>query len=91
MAFWRCLLPGSPFGTILHPIRVMEADHREAGDLLAQLRSLTSNFTPPDDACATYRSSYEELKRFENDLHRHIHLENNVLFPAALEMEAQLS
>ena len=84
-------LPESPFGTLFHPIRVMEADHREAGELLSRLRSLTSGFTPPDDACATYRSSYDELKRFEGDLHRHIHLENNVLFPAALEVEARLT
>jgi regulator of cell morphogenesis and NO signaling len=84
-------LPKSPFGTLLHPVRVMEADHREAGDLLSRLRDLTSGFTCPDDACTTYRSCYEELSRFEADLHRHIHLENNVLFPAALEMEERLS
>jgi regulator of cell morphogenesis and NO signaling len=84
-------LPKSPFGTILHPVRVMETDHRHAGDLLTRLRDLTAGYTPPADGCTTYRSCYEELHRFETDLHRHIHLENNVLFPAALELEERLS
>jgi regulator of cell morphogenesis and NO signaling len=84
-------LPKSPFGTMLHPVRVMEADHRQAGDLLLRLRDLTSGYTPPADGCTTYRSCFEALNRFEADLHRHIHLENNVLFPAALELEERLS
>lgn len=84
-------LPTSPFGTVLHPVRVMEADHREAGDLLARLRDLTHGFAPPDDACTTYRLCYVELERFEGDLHLHVHLENNVLFPRALELEQQLT
>ena len=84
-------LPTSPFGTILHPVRVMEADHRAAGDLLANLRALTHDYAPPDDACTTYRLCYAELERFESDLHWHVHLENNVLFPRALDLEQQLS
>lgn len=83
-------LPTSPFGTVLHPVRVMEADHRAAGEFLARLRSLTDDFTPPADACTTYRLCYAELERFEADLHWHVHLENNVLFPRALELEQQL-
>jgi regulator of cell morphogenesis and NO signaling len=82
--------PAGPFGTIINPIRVMEHDHREAGELLARLRTLTNNYTPPQDACMTVRLCYDELARFEADLHRHIHLENNVLFPRAIELEQRL-
>ena len=84
-------LPASPFGTVLHPVRVMEDDHRAAGDLLANIRNLTQDFALPDDACTTYRLCYTELQRFESDLHWHVHLENNVLFPRALELEQQLT
>jgi regulator of cell morphogenesis and NO signaling len=84
-------LPGSPFGTVLHPVRVMEEDHRAAADLLTRLRTLTAGFTPPDDGCTTYRACYAELERFERDLHWHVHLENNVLFPRAFELEQQLA
>ncbi len=82
--------PISPFGTIANPIRMMEADHEEAGDLLARLRTLTDGFAPPDGACTTYRSCYAELARYEQDLHRHVHLENNVLFPRAIELDQAL-
>ncbi|HUL74923.1 MAG TPA: iron-sulfur cluster repair di-iron protein [Vicinamibacterales bacterium] len=80
-------LPPGPFTTALHPIRVMEADHTLAGELAEQLRRLTNGFVPPADGCTTYRACYAELARFEADLHRHIHLENNVLFPRTLELE----
>ena len=83
-------LPRSPFGTILNPIRMMEEDHEEAGELLERLRRLTAVYTPPADACTTYELCYEELARFEADLHRHVHLENNVLFPRAVELEQRL-
>jgi regulator of cell morphogenesis and NO signaling len=79
--------PPGPFATALHPIRVMEADHTLAGDLMAHLRQLTGGFAPPADACTTYRACYAELAHFEADLHRHIHLENNVLFPRTMELE----
>ncbi len=84
-------LAGSPFGTIANPIRVMEDDHDLAGDLLGRLRALTSDFTPPADACTTYRACYAELARFEADLHRHVHLENHLLFPRAIELEQTLA
>jgi regulator of cell morphogenesis and NO signaling len=84
-------LPTSPFGTVLHPVHVMEADHRAAAELLARLRTLTGGFALPDDACTTYRLCYTELEQFERDLHWHVHLENNVLFPRALELEQQLA
>ncbi len=84
-------LPGTPFGTILNPIRMMEEDHQEAGGLLEELRTLTSGYTPPADACTTYRLCYDELARFEADLHRHVHLENNVVFPRAIDLEHGLA
>jgi len=80
----------SPFGTIVNPVRVMEADHALVGNLLARLRALTAGFEPPADACTTYRLCYAELSRFEADLHRHVHLENNILFPRALDLEHTL-
>jgi regulator of cell morphogenesis and NO signaling len=83
-------LPNGPFGTVLHPVRVMEEDHRLAGELIGRLRVLTRDHQPPEDACTTYRACYAELAAFEADLHRHIHLENNVLFPGALDLEQRL-
>jgi regulator of cell morphogenesis and NO signaling len=82
--------PPSPFGTVAHPIRVMEDDHEQAGELLARLEALTGHFTPPEDACTTFRTCYGELARYERDLHRHVHLENHVLFPRAVELEQRL-
>lgn len=75
-----------PFSTQM-PIRMMRQEHEEEGDRFALIAGLTDQYTPPADACATYRATFMLLKEFEKDLHRHIHLENNVLFPAALEME----
>jgi regulator of cell morphogenesis and NO signaling len=77
----------SPFGTVENPIRMMEREHREAGDEVHAIRELTAGYTPPSDACTTYRVCLSELARFERDLHRHVHLENNVLFPRAIELE----
>ncbi len=84
-------LPRSPFATIKNPVRVMEDDHDLAGSLMERLRVLTGGFTPPDDACATYRLCYAELARYEQDLHRHVHLENHVLFPRAIALEEALA
>lgn len=77
-----------PFGTVENPIRMMSMEHDHAGDLLAALRTTTAEYRVPDDGCASYRSLYERLERLEADTHRHIHLENNVLFPAATAAEA---
>lgn len=83
--------PDGMFATILHPVRVMEDDHQEAGALIERVRVLTGgHYEPPADACTTYRACFAELRRFEEDLHRHIHLENNVLFPRALDLERAL-
>jgi regulator of cell morphogenesis and NO signaling len=83
---WSAARP-SPFGSVENPIRMMEREHREAGDEMHLLRLLTDGYTPPDDACTTYRVCFAELAQFERDLHRHVHLENNVLFPKAVELE----
>ena len=71
-------------GSIANPIRQMEAEHEAAGQLTARLRELTDGFTPDADACNTHRALLAGLAEFESDLHRHVHKENNVLFPRAL-------
>lgn len=68
-------------------IRAMEDEHQKAGDDMKVIRELSDNFVPPPDACMTYRVLFKELEEFENDLHRHVHLENNVLFPKAVALE----
>jgi regulator of cell morphogenesis and NO signaling len=78
----------SPFGTVENPIRMMEREHREVADDLRLIRELTNGYVPPDDGCTTYRVCMAELGRFERDLHRHVHLENNVLFPKAVALES---
>lgn len=77
----------SAFGTVANPIRVMTAEHDSAGTLMAEIRQLTSGYTPPESACPTYRAFFFALHEFERDLHQHVHLENNVLFPRALRLE----
>jgi regulator of cell morphogenesis and NO signaling len=79
-----------PFGTIQNPIRMMEFEHTSAGDALYQIRELSNNYTHPEDACNTFKALYSELKEFEEDLHKHIHLENNILFPKSITLEAEL-
>jgi regulator of cell morphogenesis and NO signaling len=65
----------------------MVSEHDAAAEQLREIRRLSSDFTPPADACVTYRTLYEALEGLEKDLHEHIHLENNILFPKAIEME----
>jgi regulator of cell morphogenesis and NO signaling len=79
--------PHSCFGTVANPIAMMMQEHDGAGELLAEIRQLSSNFTLPPDACPTYHAFFDGLKEFEQDLHQHIHLENNILFPRAIAME----
>jgi regulator of cell morphogenesis and NO signaling len=74
-------------GSVQNPIRVMWMEHDSAGEALAELRRLTSDYTAPEDACNTFRALYFELADIERDLHRHIHLENNILFPRAIALE----
>ena len=67
------------------PIAMMEQEHENAGDILFEIRSLTNHYTAPPEACTTFRLCLSELKEFEDDLHVHVHLENNILFPKALQ------
>ena len=80
--------PPAMFGTVANPIAMMEREHDGAGEALRTLRAVTNDFAPPEDACTTYRALYHALEGFESDLHQHIHLENNILFPKAIAMES---
>lgn len=79
----------APFGcgTISHPIAVMEDEHSHEGDRFERMAAITGGFSAPDDACASYRLVMRQLEEFRDALHEHIHLENNIIFPRALEME----
>ncbi|MBL0331223.1 MAG: iron-sulfur cluster repair di-iron protein [Bacteroidetes bacterium] len=79
--------PNTAFGTIKNPIHMMEVEHDVVGDIFKEIRELTNNYMPPEDSCATYKVSYLKLKEFEEDLHQHIHLENNILFPKSILLE----
>jgi regulator of cell morphogenesis and NO signaling len=80
-------LQPSHCGSVRNPIRVMLMEHDSAGEALVRMRQLTADYTPPADACNTFRALYFELAEMEADLHRHIHLENNILFPRAVALE----
>ena len=80
--------PFAPFGTVGNPVRMMMFEHDTAGDLLREIRAAAQDFSAPEDACMSFRALYQALADFEQDLHQHIHLENNVLFPRAVELEA---
>ena len=77
------------FGTVANPVRMMMQEHDGAGEALRALRSVTTDYKVPEDACISYRTLYGALEAFEADLHQHIHLENNILFPRAVAMEAK--
>ena len=79
----------APFGTVKNPIRMMMMEHDTAGDILRKLRAVTSDYRVPSDGCISYQTLYQALEGFEKDLHQHIHLENNVLFPKAVELESR--
>jgi regulator of cell morphogenesis and NO signaling len=81
-------VPPAMFGTVVNPIRMMMSEHDGAGEALRQLRSLTRGYEVPADACLSYRTLFAALQEFETDLHQHIHLENNILFPRAANMES---
>ena len=68
----------------------MEVEHDDAGDELAVMRKLTAGYQLPIDACPTFEALYDGLKAMEADLHEHIHLENNILFPRSVELEAEM-
>lgn len=76
-----------PFGSVRNPIQAMNREHEGAGRILAELEARTSGYRPPPEACASWRALYEGMRALQLDLHMHIHLESNVLFPMALRLE----
>src|SRR5574338_26371 len=79
--------PFAPFGTVNNPVRMMMKEHDVAGDILRELRKITNDYTVPSDACISFQTLYQALAELEADLHKHIHLENNILFPRAIKLE----
>lgn len=77
----------APFGTVQNPVRMMMHEHDGEGERFRKIAALTDNYTPPADACNTYKVTFSLIKEFEEDLHLHIHLENNILFPGSIAME----
>jgi len=80
--------PPAPFGSVRNPVAMMVNEHDGAGEALRDLRTASNGYALPADACASYRALYQALVAFEADLHQHIHLENNILFPRAVAMES---
>lgn len=80
-----------PFGSVAHPIVMMEHEHENAGGGLDRVRSLTNNYVLPEGACMSYAHTYQLLDAFEQDLHLHVHLENNILFPKAVALEEAIA
>lgn len=78
------------FDTVDNPIQMMEEEHENAGDIFKKIAGLTNNYTPPESACNTFRALYASLQEFEEDLHVHVHLENNILHPKAKKLEEQV-
>jgi regulator of cell morphogenesis and NO signaling len=77
-----------PFGSVQNPVAMMMHEHDSAGDALRTMRQASAGYLAPPDACISYQTLYQALADFEKDLHQHIHLENNILFPRAIEMES---
>lgn len=91
----RAIADGKPkphgcFGAVANPVAMMIEEHDAAGSLLAEIRTLSQDFTTPQGACPTYHAFYDGLREFEQDLHQHIHLENNILFPRAIALDASV-
>lgn len=78
------------FSTVANPIAMMMHEHSAEGDRFSKIAGLSNNYTPPEDACNTYRVTFALLQEFEQDLHLHIHLENNILFPKAIGLEKEM-
>lgn len=72
-------------------VEALEDEHDNAGEIMAKIEALTNGFTPPSSACSSYRVLFQNLEGFQKDLHKHVHLENNILFPKALRMEQLLN
>src|SRR5690606_18590314 len=84
-------LPEAKFGSVENPIDMMEHEHTEEGDKLVRIAELTNDYQMPADGCNTYRVTFAMLEEFEQDLHKHIHLENNILFPKSILLEKSLA
>ena len=82
--------PRAPFGTVQNPVRMMVQEHDDAGQALKDIRELSRNFSAPEGACTSFKALYQGLQAFEADLHQHIHLENNLLFPRAIALEEKV-
>lgn len=80
-------LPAPRFGTVENPVAMMKEEHEAEGDRFVKIAELTNNYQFPADACGTYQVTFRMLEDFQNDLHKHIHLENNILFPKAIALE----
>lgn len=80
-------LPPCMFGTVQNPVRMMMMEHDSAGDALREMKAITNSYAVPTDGCVSYQELYRALPAFEADLHEHIHLENNILFPRSIQME----
>ena len=78
------------FGSVNNPIEMMQNEHENAGDIFKLIAKLSNNYTPPEEACNTFKALYAKLDEFEQDLHLHIHLENNILFPKTIQLEQKL-
>jgi regulator of cell morphogenesis and NO signaling len=83
--------PEPMFGTVQNPVAAMIMEHEGAAQALEKIRETTTDYLLPSDGCASYKALYESLPAFAADLHQHIHLENNILFPRAIELENDLS
>lgn len=81
--------PASFFGSVSNPIRTMALEHESAGETMAEIRRVTMDYEVPDDACPSYKALYLLLEDLEGDLHRHLHLENRIVFPRAAELESR--
>ena len=75
------------FGTVENPVEMMKHEHEVEGERFRKIAELTNNYTPPADACNTYKVTFAMLDEFEKDLHTHIHIENNIMFPRAMALE----
>lgn len=78
------------FRTVKNPVHTMMQEHDAAGDIVKQIRKASSEYAPPSDACPSFQTLYHDLQQFEADLHQHVHIENNILFPRAVDMEPKI-
>lgn len=83
--------PSAMFGTVQNPVAAMIIEHEASGQALEKIREITNGYTVPPDGCPSYRALYQALPAFTADMHQHIHLENNILFPRSVELESDLS